>query len=153
MSRKITVEIIASLLVLLFVYAALSKLLDYSNFKFQLGREPIIKDYAGTLLWLIPFSEILTVFLLLFPGSRKMGLIASSVLMILFTFYIGLMLASGEHLPCSCGGFLQHLSWKSHFIFNLTFLSITIIGMLLEFQNISPDKQGNDVDQHFLTPH
>jgi phage shock protein PspC (stress-responsive transcriptional regulator) len=46
--------------------------------------------------------------------------------------YILLMLISDERLPCSCGGVLQQLSWKQHLIFNLFFLLLAVVGIVLE---------------------
>ncbi len=50
----------------------------------------------------------------------------------LFAGYIGYMLVFVKHLPCSCGGVLQGLSWGQHLLFNLLFLLLAVMGTLLE---------------------
>jgi len=44
---SILVPVTAYLYVLLFVYAGISKLLDYENFTVQLGQSPLLSAYAG----------------------------------------------------------------------------------------------------------
>ncbi len=65
-------------------------------------------------------------------GTRKYGLWASFILLMIFTFYISGMLLSGEHLPCSCGGIIRELSWRQHLIFNLFFITLSLTGIVLE---------------------
>ena len=40
------IEIICLLYILLFVYAAVSKLLDFENFQVQLGQSPLLSAFA-----------------------------------------------------------------------------------------------------------
>ena len=102
-NRRIT-EIVTCLLVILFTYAALSKLLDYGTFRFQLGRSPYLTKMAGMVAWAMPTAELVTVSLLVIPRSRQAGLYASFFLMLLFSGYIYAMLHFSYYVPCSCGG-------------------------------------------------
>ncbi|HEY2721861.1 MAG TPA: MauE/DoxX family redox-associated membrane protein, partial [Chitinophagaceae bacterium] len=52
------VEIISVSLIVLFVYAAVSKLADYSTFKLQLSRSPFIFPIAKMVAWMIPSIEL-----------------------------------------------------------------------------------------------
>src|SRR5690606_21323683 len=112
---------IASLLILLFVYAGISKLLDYDTFKFQLGRSPYVTNMAGFVAWALPAGEIIIAVLLIFQRTRLLGLYASFSLMLLFTGYIYTMLNFSHYIPCSCGGVLSEMSWMQHLIFNIVF--------------------------------
>jgi uncharacterized membrane protein YphA (DoxX/SURF4 family) len=125
------VTIISILLILLFSYAAVSKLMDYHNFIGQLRSSDLLKPIAGILTWLIPTVEFYVVLLLLVPGWKKSGMILSSVLMFLFTAYITVMLMFFKKIPCSCGGVLQNLSWHQHLVFNIVFLLLAIVGTVL----------------------
>lgn len=140
MARKITVEIIAALLILLFIYAALSKLLDYQRFSVQLSKSPLLSSFASAAAIGVPLMEIVISFLLLNKRSRSLGLYASLFLLSLFTFYLIAIINFSYYIPCSCGGILQGLSWNAHIIFNTAFILITIIGIILErrIQNASP---------------
>jgi hypothetical protein len=132
MKQKITIEIICALLVLLFVYAAVGKLLAYDTFKIQLSNSPFLKPFAAIIVWLIPGAELFIAVMLTVMQTRKVALYASLILLVIFTLYITGMLLFAIHLPCSCGGIIQHLSWKQHLLFNLFFMVLTAIGIVLE---------------------
>lgn len=134
------VTTISILLILLFSYAAVSKLMDYHNFIGQLRSSDLLNPIAGILTWLIPTVEFYVVLLLLVPGWKKSGMILSSVLMFLFTAYIAVMLVFFKKIPCSCGGVLQNLSWHQHLVFNIVFLLLAIVGTVLiqKTENQSP---------------
>src|ERR1017187_8534586 len=112
MKRKIAVEVIAGLLIILFIYTGLNKLMDYGTFKFQLGRSPYLQHLSGLIAATLPTGELLVAFALIFKPSRLLGLYTSFFLMTLFTGYIWIMLNYSYYLPCSCGGILASMNWK-----------------------------------------
>ncbi|TCC98823.1 MauE/DoxX family redox-associated membrane protein [Pedobacter hiemivivus] len=119
-------EFIVFLCILLFSYAAFSKLMDFANFRLQLGSSPYISNFAAVLVWLIPGTEILSAGMMVFSRSRKAGLYIFTTLMAAFTIYIAFMLSFSEHTPCICGGIISSLGWFYHMIFNLGFLLLGI---------------------------
>jgi uncharacterized membrane protein YphA (DoxX/SURF4 family) len=125
--------ILSSLLVALFVYAGLSKMLDYANFKLQLGKSPFIAGFAPVLAWAIPTIELIVAILLLIPATKLIGLYGSLFLLSLFSSYIYAMLHYSYYLPCNCGGVLSKMSWGQHLIFNLVFVVLCLGGIY--FQN------------------
>lgn len=134
MTRKFFVGIISLLLIVLFVYAAWTKLADYSNFQFGLSESPFIASFSGLLAWAVPAVEIIIAFLLLLPATRLVGLYASFVLMLAFTVYIAVMLVSGLEIPCSCGGILEDMSWEMHLVFNSAFVFLSAAAIVAERQ-------------------
>jgi uncharacterized membrane protein YphA (DoxX/SURF4 family) len=132
MKRNTVVEIISSLLILLFVYAAVSKLLDYETFKLQLGKSPFITQFAGITAWALPVGEILLGLALTYKPTRLVGLYASLFLMTMFTAYIYAMLHYSYYIPCSCGGILSKMDWNTHLWFNVGFVGLSIVGILLQ---------------------
>jgi len=124
-------DVAAYLFILLFVYAAVSKLLEYENFAVQIGQSPLLSAYAGLLAWLVPALEIIIAFLLIFRRLQFWSLFAAYVLMIMFTAYIFIMLNYSSFLPCSCGGILEKLDWTEHLIFNIGFVVLAFIAMIL----------------------
>lgn len=127
------VNFICTLLVLLWVYTAGSKLADLEDFRLQLYNQTLGKSTANILFWAIPMSELLAALLLLFQKTRFAGLVVSAFLMALFTVYIGLVLIGYyDRTPCSCGGVLKEMGWQMHFWFNLYFLTISGLGLWLE---------------------
>lgn len=122
--------IIAYFFILLFLYAAVSKILDFENFQVQIGQSPLLSAYAGFISYAVILVEMIIAVLLSFERSRKIGLYCSAALMSAFTIYIYLILNYSDFVPCSCGGILEKLGWTEHLIFNIVcvILGITAIG-------------------------
>lgn len=133
------VEIISALLIFLFIYAALSKLLDFDKFKYQLSQSPFMTRFSGVAAWAIPLGELIVSVALIIKRIRIVGLYLSFFLMLLFTGYIFIMLKYSSYLPCSCGGVLSGMSWKQHFVFNLAFTGLSLSGIII--QNIHSQKK------------
>jgi len=55
--KKIIVEVICLLYILLFVYAAVSKLIDFEHFQIQIGRSPMLSAIAAPVSWAVPFNR------------------------------------------------------------------------------------------------
>jgi putative oxidoreductase len=122
----------AALLVLLFTYAALSKLADFPAFRGQLYNQAFPHGVADVLAYLLPATELSAVGLLLFPRTFFAGLQLSLSLMLLFTGYIALVLLHfWNRIPCSCGGVLSHMGWETHLVFNIIFTGIAFTGILM----------------------
>ena len=128
--KKITVEIICYLYILLFVYAALSKLLDYENFEVQIGQSPLLSVYAKLVAIGVVAMEILIAGMLAIPVLRVLGLYFAFNLMVMFTAYIVLILNYSTHVPCSCGGILEDMGWKEHLWFNIAFIIMAAVAIL-----------------------
>lgn len=130
--RKVVIEIIAALLVLLFLYASVSKLLGFSLFVDEMNNQPFPNWMTPYLVVIIPGSEILIAAALLFDRTRLLGFYASLVLLFLFTLYAALVLLNVfDYVPCSCGGMLKKLNWTEHLMFTLAFLLLSIAGIIL----------------------
>ena len=119
--KKSISDMISVLLIILWVYAAVSKLADYDLFTDQLKRQPLPAWSPRLLSWALPTTEIITAVLLCFERTCKYGMIASCIMLACFTIYTGLAL-SGAYgsIPCSCGGIFSFMQWKGHLIFNAT---------------------------------
>lgn len=116
------IDIAVFLYILLFVYAATTKLQDYQKFVIQLGQSPILTQYSTYLAWGIPFLELLIAVLLIIPYTRLLAMYAAFSLMVMFTTYIVLASRFSDYVPCSCGGVLEGMSWTHHLIFNVVFV-------------------------------
>lgn len=124
--KAIVVELIVLLYILLFVYAAVSKLLDFDKFQVQIGQSPLLSAFAGPISVLVPGLELFIVLLLCLSKFRFWGLLASFHLMVLFTMYIFFILHYSSNIPCSCGGILEALDWREHLVFNSIFLFLAL---------------------------
>jgi len=130
MKKEIVVEIIIYLFVYLFGYASVIKLLDFQNFNIQLEKSPLVAPFSGLLLFGLPVLEILVSVILLYKKVRLFGLYASFTLMVLFTAYIFAILHFSKTIPCSCGGILALMGWKTHLYFNITFVLLASTAIL-----------------------
>lgn len=129
-------DIVSFFLIFLFVYTALNKLLDIKAFAITLSLSPYLKSTALLFAWSIPIIELLISLLLFIPRYRKTGLLIGTVLMGLFTFYVGFMISVSKELPCSCGGVISNFSWSQHLIFNTgVFIMSAIAWKLLHSTN------------------
>lgn len=129
--KSIILDIICLLFVLLFVYAAVSKFLDFENFQAQLGLSPLLSAFADYASVGVIILEILIALLIAIPKFRLIGLYSSFSLMVMFSTYIFIILNYSSFIPCSCGGILEKMDWKQHFIFNLVFVLLAVIGVAL----------------------
>lgn len=133
MKRSDIPDLISFLLILMFSYAAASKLITFGAFRTQILIQPVPRWSVELLIYAVPISEIIAVVILLFRKTRTVGFYLSAILMAAFSVYVGLAMTGiyGD-IPCSCGGIIRHLRWPGHFIFNLIFLSISIYGIYLD---------------------
>ena len=131
--RQILIEVIVSLLVLLFLYASISKFLDFKTFIKETNNQPLPNSWTPYLVWGIPFTEVAISLSLLFERTRLLGLYGSLALMAIFSFYaIIILLHTFSYIPCSCGGIIKRLTWRQHLVLNLFFTGLSVVGIILQ---------------------
>ncbi|MBO3100270.1 MauE/DoxX family redox-associated membrane protein [Gelidibacter pelagius] len=130
--RNYFVEIGIYLCAFLFVYAAVSKLLDFETFETQLGQSPLLSAYAKPVAIGVPLLELLISLLLVFKRTKRIALYGFFAMMVLFTTYIVIILNFTDFVPCSCGGVLEALGWTEHLIFNVCFIILALFALLFE---------------------
>jgi len=130
-TRTTLVNTVSFLLVLLFVYAAASKLLDMEKFYVQTRQSALLSSHAQLVIYVIPLTELVIVVLLSMASTQRIGLFFSSVLLNLFSGYIYVLLAFSPNVPCSCGGILENMSWQQHLYFNLVFAGLALVALWL----------------------
>ena len=84
--------LICYLFIVLFIYAAVSKLMDFETFQTQLGQSPLLASYAIPISYGIIAIELVTAVFLMFERTRKLALQISLFLMVMFTTYIVIIL-------------------------------------------------------------
>ena len=125
MNREITLEWIIALLLLLFVYTGISKLLDMQAYKEALKLQHF-PAWLYSLAVTLPFFEMIIALGLVFKMVRGIALYGYLILMLVFTGYTGLVAFHFfKQMPCTCGGVISRLSWTQHFLFNIFFLLIS----------------------------
>src|SRR5690606_23641959 len=124
-TATVTLRMITTLLMVLWIYTSISKGMDMQVFRGQLLRQPIASWMVGLLVWLLPSLELVAAIFLMFARTRLKGMVLSFSLMLVFTAYVGLAVAGyWEDIPCSCGGVLNRMGWEEHLWFNLFFTTL-----------------------------
>jgi hypothetical protein len=131
MKKTIAINFIAHFFILLFLYTAVMKTIDYSTFSDVLHRSPLIGRFSPIVAVVTPLIEYAIAACLLFDRSRKTGLYASFFLMIFFTLYVWYMLNYSSNIPCTCGGILRSMTWHHHLYFNASSSILALIGITL----------------------
>jgi len=145
MKKIILVEIISYFFVLLFLYTGLMKLIDFQLFRLSLAKSPLLNPFGSALGILVPVVELLVALSLLAPRTQNLGLRCSSIMMGVFTLYVGYMIYFLPHrLPCSCGGIIKEMNWHQHLYFNI--LSTLIALLALRMNSIQLKRSGQVVN-------
>lgn len=122
-------------LIILFMYACVTKLLERDLFYLNLLNSPILtieKSWVAIASWLIPFMELFVVFLLVYPKTKVKGLYSSIGLLSLYTLYILTLLFIAPYRPCACGGIIDSFTWEQQLWFTLGCLSIAVLTLYLK---------------------
>lgn len=123
-------QVIVSMLTLLWIYAAISKLGNPHTTILQLQKQPLPSWSIKVLAMGIPIVELGIAALLNVHKTRFMGLAASTVSLSLFSLYIVYVLSLDQkNIPCSCGGIIGQLGWKAHLFFNLFWLAMCLVSI------------------------
>ncbi|WHT39521.1 hypothetical protein QNH98_02135 [Myroides sp. mNGS23_01] len=129
--------IVSYFYILLFVYAAISKLITFEAFQVQLTQSPLLSAYANIIAYLVLGAELLFALLLCTKTTRLLGLYLSYGLMVAFTLYIYVILNYSDFIPCSCGGILEKMGWTEHLWFNIivSLLALVALFFLIRKEN------------------
>jgi putative oxidoreductase len=131
--RQVLLECASALLIMLFLYASVSKFLDFKTFTGEMNNQPLPNSWTPFLVWFIPCSEILISLALIAERTRLIGFYAALVLMGLFTLYsMAILLHFFAFVPCSCGGVIKKLTWPQHLVFNLFFVALSLTGIVFQ---------------------
>jgi hypothetical protein len=152
MTRKISIAIITGLLICLFVYTAVSKLINYNSFKLGLSHLPLINNNAMVVSLAILIALLWVSFLLAMQRTRSWGLYGSAALMLILTLYVVYIVYFSPGLPLvfraespesrviyipwsthhASSGVLRRMTWNQHLLFNLFFLLLSLTGIVLQ---------------------
>lgn len=134
MKKRIFLDLISFILIVLFIYTALSKWFLYDIYLYDLNRSPELEPYAKFISFFVPGIELLIAFMLLFANTRLYGLYGSFALMTVFTIYVFYVTQFTTNLPCTCGGIIRDLTWRNHLILNIGLTILSGLGMIFQKQ-------------------
>ncbi|MDX3916946.1 MAG: hypothetical protein QHC79_25615 [Pseudosphingobacterium sp.] len=122
MKKDDIIEIVALLYVCLLLYTGIDKLLDLELNREKMAMMPLVGPLSGIISWLLPVCEIVLAIFLFIPKTRNKSLYPATGLMVAFTLYVIYLVSFTDQQYCTCGGFLDSLSWPQHLIFNIAFV-------------------------------
>lgn len=131
LSKRSVSETLAAIIVFIFLYTAVSKLVEVESFIEVLGKSPLLSPYKNLVAWSIPIAEIVLVVLLTIPKTRRTGFAGSFAILAAFTLYLAYMIIFTPNLPCTCGGVVSNLTWTQHIIFNCVLIGLSLLGLRL----------------------
>jgi putative oxidoreductase len=144
LNKNILLKSLRDAIVLMWCYAALSKIIDYDKARSEMLAQVFPIWISEILLWAVPAAELLTAALIVYSGTRIAGLRISLGLLTCFTLYIGLVVTGiFGRIPCSCGGIMEGMTWGQHMAFNLFFIATTISALYLTSGQCSGYKTGD----------
>ena len=123
--------------IILFVYAAVSKLTDFENFQVQVAQSPLLSAFATFIAYATVIGELIIALMLCFTKSRLLGLYLFLGFMTALTVYIFLILNYSPFVPCSCGGVLEKMGWWEHLWFNGVVCLVTVFIIITDNNTFS----------------
>lgn len=123
---------ISGILIILWMYAAVSKLTNLNQFSHALMTQVFPKWVGKILLYVLPLTELILVGLLIYSRTRLFGMYASLFLLFAFTLYVGgAVFHIYDRHPCACGGLFNRLGWHKHFKLNIMLTIVALAGVIL----------------------
>ncbi|NJW52697.1 hypothetical protein HC175_07165 [Salinimicrobium sp. CDJ15-91] len=131
--KKKIVDVSFLFFIILFTYAATSKLLIFETFHLQLEQSPFIGMISLPVAIILPGVLLVISFLFFITKFRLIAFYFSLALLIIFNIYILGVLIFAESIPCSCGGVINTFSWNEHLIFNIGCSLLALLGIALSY--------------------
>jgi putative oxidoreductase len=131
--RKQIFIIVPTILILALVsYALTARLLDFQHFRDEINNQPLPKTWTLWIVYSTILLEIGIITALLFERSRLAGFYISLVLMTIYTLYsVAILLHFFPYVPCSCGGFIEKLTWLQNLTLNLVLLCLSLLSIIV----------------------
>lgn len=125
--------VLSGIIIFIFIYSSIDKLLHTDSFSASLAQSLFIpQQWKTAVLWGTILMELVVPLLFIFRNSREVGFLLSFGIFMLFSGYVFLMMNYSPFLPCSCGGFMERLSWPQHLFLNIVLTIVALLGFLNE---------------------
>ena len=123
--QKYSAEALYLFIIIFFCYATTNKLLNLNSFRTNLLKTSLFtEDFAKVFSLVVITAEIIIILLLIF--YKRLGLLIFSFTILIFTLYISYLRFKGLYEVCGCGGILNGLEYKYHFLINLSLIFTSI---------------------------
>lgn len=144
-ARKFLVNFICTIFISIFFYTVSVELFSTNTFFQFIRKFKFLNSSVLIVTSYVPFAELIISGLLLFWRTKLAGLVASAIVVIASTIYLGYMRLTSDHLPCHCGFTISRLSWVEQIWFNMLLIILAGVGIFLMIK-LKRDKDLNDED-------
>ncbi|PUV24404.1 MauE/DoxX family redox-associated membrane protein [Sphingobacterium athyrii] len=131
--KNIISETIIFILILVWAYTFASKIFDFDTFDRQIKGAYLLSAGGSVLPYILQVVHLGIVILLLNKNWRRLGLLSSLFVLILYTAYLIYILKFAPSIPCSCIAVMRAMNWNDQLYFNFIALAINIIGLATLF--------------------
>lgn len=131
--KNIVSELIIFILILVWAYTFASKIFDFDTFNRQIKGAYLLSAGGSVLPYFLQVVHLGIVILLLNKNWRRLGLLTSLSVIILYTVYLIYILKFAPSIPCSCIAVFKRMNWHDQLYFNFIALAINIIGLITFF--------------------
>lgn len=130
--KQIIRLVIRYLLIILFMYAGLTKIWEDDLFYVNLVNSPVLRNQSLALIasWTVPLLEILTGVLLIIVKTVLKGFYLALFLLLVYTLYLIDLLFFSSAIPCTCRAFFQFLGWYGHLYFSIGCMFLIILAVI-----------------------
>lgn len=134
-TKNLIAEIIISLLLLMWAYTFASKVFDFDTFNRQIKGAYLLSAGGSALPYILQAVHLGIVILLLNKNWRRLGLLTSLTIIIIYTAYLIYILKFAPSIPCSCIAVFRGMNWNDQLYFNFIALAINILGLITFFSS------------------
>lgn len=131
--RNLIAETIIFLLILIWAYTFASKIFDFDTFNRQIKGAYLLSAGGSVLPYILQAIHLWIVILLINKNWRRLGLLTSLSVLIVYTGYLIYILKFAPSIPCSCIAVFRGMNWNDQLYFNFIALAINIIGLITFF--------------------
>ncbi|WP_420866236.1 MauE/DoxX family redox-associated membrane protein [Chryseobacterium gambrini] len=130
-TKNLIAETIIFLLLLMWAYTFVSKVRNFDTFRRQINGAYILSSFGSSLPYILQLLHLSLVVLLIKKSWRKIGLITSLSVLLLYTGYLIYILKFAPSIPSSCISLYRGLNWNDQLWINLAVLTLNIIGLIM----------------------
>lgn len=128
--------ILTYILFILFLYTAVSKMVDLDEFLNQIERSPLIPANFSIIVAIgVIIVELIICAFLMIEKWNRLGILLGGWLLAVFAIYVAMILFYSPYVPCSCGGIIAELGWTAHLILNISLALLCGVTIYLQPSN------------------
>ncbi|WP_153848398.1 MauE/DoxX family redox-associated membrane protein [Sphingobacterium paramultivorum] len=131
--KNLITELIIFILILIWAYTFASKIFDFDTFDRQIKGAYILSAGGSVLPYILQALHLAIVIMLINKNWRRLGLLTSLSVMVIYTAYLIYILKFAPSVPCSCIAVVRGMNWNDQLYFNFIALAINIIGLITFF--------------------